>query len=100
MKTSVSGRAFTIGALIVAALIAGVLSFYASGHPDGLEYVAGETGFINAATDHATGDWPLADYAVRGIDNLRISGGLAGIIGCAATFCVAMVLTSVGRRRP
>ena len=41
------------GSSLVALLLAGVVSFYASGHPDGLEYVAEKTGFLDTADDHA-----------------------------------------------
>ena len=50
----------------VALLVAGVVSFYASGHPDGLEYVAEKTGFLDTAEDSPTADGPFADYADQG----------------------------------
>ena len=46
--------------------IAGVGSFYASSHPDGLEYVAEQTGFLDSAEDSATADSPFADYGNAG----------------------------------
>ena len=72
-------------------LVAGVASYYASSHPDGLEYVAEQTGFIDAAEDSATADSPLADYQTSGVDDARLSGGLAGVIGV-----VVMLLLSTG----
>lgn len=75
--------------LIVALLIAGVGSFYASTAPDGLERVATDQGFSESAQDSATADSPLADYGVEGVENERLSGGLAGVIGVGITFVLA-----------
>jgi len=83
----------------VALVIAGVLSYYASSHPDGLEYVAESTGFGDTAEDHAAADGPLADYAVKGVDDARLSGGLAGVIGVLVTLAVAGGLAYALRRR-
>ena len=37
----------------------------------------------------ATADSPLADYGVSGVDDGRLSGGLAGVIGVAVTLVIA-----------
>ncbi|MFN8126419.1 MAG: PDGLE domain-containing protein [Candidatus Nanopelagicales bacterium] len=63
----------------------GRLSYYASSHPDGLEYVAAENGFADKAQTSATAGSPLADYAVSGVSDERISVGVAGILGVAVT---------------
>ena len=52
--------------LLVALLIAGVGSYYASGHPDGLDFVAEETGFCDSADEPKTADSPFADYGTSG----------------------------------
>ena len=83
----------------VALVIAGGLSFYASGHPDGLEFVAESTGFLDTAKDSAAAGSPLADYGVSGVENARLSGGLAGIIGVLVTLLLAGGLAWVLRRR-
>jgi hypothetical protein len=75
--------------IIVALVLAGAVSFYASSSPDGLEKVAEDTGFIDSAEDSDVADLPLADYGTSGVDNERLSVGLAGIIGVAVTFAVA-----------
>lgn len=94
-------RSFVIGALVAAFLLAGVASFYASTHPDGLEYVAEETGFLDSADDHAAAEGPMADYAVKGVDSPRLSGGLAGVIGVVVTLVLAGGIGyAVRRRRP
>lgn len=94
-----SGRGFLVGFLLVSLLVAGVASFYASSHPDGLEYVAGETGFLDSATEHQTADSPLADYGVRGVENERLSVGLAGVIGVGVVALLSTGLFLVLRRR-
>lgn len=71
---------FALG-VFVTLVLAGVVSFYASGDPDGLEKVAEEKGFLADATDHGLGDSPLADYGVSGVADDRLSIALAGGIG-------------------
>ena len=95
----VSLRRFALVLGAVTFVIAGYVSFYASSHPDGLEHVAESTGFIDTADEHATAEGPLADYAVKGIDSDRLSGGLAGVIGVAVTLVLAGGLALVVRRR-
>lgn len=89
--------ALVLGAVTL--LIAGVVSFYASSSPDGLEHVAESTGFAHTAEEHAGSNGPLADYAVKGVDNERLSGGLAGVVGVAVTLVLAGGLTLLVRRR-
>jgi hypothetical protein len=75
--------------LAVALIVAGVLSGFAANDPDGLERVAIDEGFDRTAEDHALADSPLADYAVEGVEDERLSTGLAGVIGVAITAVVA-----------
>jgi hypothetical protein len=94
-------RTLLLGGLLVALLLAGVASYYASAHPDGLEYVAEKTGFLDSADDHANGDGPMADYSVDGVDSPRLAGGLAGVVGVLVTLVVAGGIGyAVRRRRP
>jgi cobalt/nickel transport protein len=85
----VSNKKFYIGGLLVSLVLAGIVSFYASSHPDGLEKVADEIGFIETAKDPATAGSALADYGVAGVENERASVGVAGVIGVAATGAIA-----------
>jgi hypothetical protein len=86
--------------LAVSLLLAGVVSFYASSSPDGLEKVAGDIGFIESAEDSAVTDSPLSGYAVSGVDDGRLSGGLAGVVGVALVAAIAFGLfTWLARRR-
>jgi hypothetical protein len=84
---------------VVAVLLAGVGSFYASNRPDGLEHVAETTGFGDTAQDSGVADGPLAGYGVAGVDHARLSGGLAGVIGVVVVGGLAGGLTLVLRRR-
>ena len=90
---------FLLAGLLVALLVAGVGSYYASGSPDGLEWSAEKEGFLDTAEDSATADSPLADYAVSGVDDGRLSGGLAGVVGVAVTLVLAGGITLLVRRR-
>lgn len=92
-------RTFFAAALLLALVLAGVVSSFASSSPDGLEKVAEDKGFIDTAQDHDLAGSPLADYGVAGVDNDRLSGGLAGIIGVGATLAVGGGVFLVLRRR-
>ena len=82
-----------IGAgLVVALLLAFFASPHASSSPDGLEKVAADKGVDSGVKDHAAADSPLADYGVKGIDDSKLSTGLAGVIGVILTFAVGMGL--------
>jgi len=84
--------------LIVSLVLAGGVSYYASSHPDGLEKVAGDIGFLDSAKESAVEKGPLAGYGVAGVENERISGGLAGVIGVASTAAVSFGLFYALRR--
>ncbi|MEI2714713.1 MAG: PDGLE domain-containing protein [Nocardioides sp.] len=92
-------KAFFLAALLVTLFVAGGVSFYASSHPDGLEFVAEKTGFLDSADEHAAGDGPMADYSVKGVGNERAAGGLAGVAGVAITLLFAGGLAYAVRRR-
>jgi cobalt/nickel transport protein len=90
---------FLAGGLLVALLLAGVVSNFASGSPDGLDATAregctfsadgeitGGTCMLQQEQKHQTEDSPLAGYGIRGIDNPYLSTGLAGVLGVLVTF--------------
>ncbi len=92
-----SARPLLIGGGLIALAMAGIVSFFASANPDGLEYVAEGEGFLETARDHAFGDFALADYGDVG----GIPVGLAGILGVAVVVVVGVVLFRlVGGRSP
>lgn len=84
--------------LALSLLLAGGLSYYASSQPDGLEKVAGDVGFLDSAQESAVEDSPLAGYGVAGVENERLSSGLAGIIGVASTAAISFGLFYALRR--
>ncbi|WP_415952729.1 energy-coupling factor ABC transporter permease [Streptomyces sp. KLOTTS4A1] len=96
-----SPRKVWITGLVASLALAGFVSFYASADPDGLEKVAADKGFDKGAEtrEHATADSPLADYGVKDVDNERLSGGLAGVIGVGATVLVGTGVFLVVRKR-
>ena len=71
--------------------IAGVVSYWASPHPDGLERTMEDHGLLPAEGEgHAATEpgeaappagGPLADYQVAGVGNPFLSNALAGILG-------------------
>ena len=78
--------------VVLSLLLAGVVSFYASTEPDGLNKVAADQGFDQYAQDSANAGLPTAGYDIAGIDNERLSGGLAGVLGVLVVLAVAFGL--------
>jgi cobalt/nickel transport protein len=106
---------FLLAGLFVALLLAGVVSNFASGAPDGLDAattrgctlndageITGGTCMAQGAKDHEVAGSPLADYAVTGLDNPYLSTGLSGVLGVLLTFAVAggLFWLTRGRRGP
>jgi cobalt/nickel transport protein len=107
---------FIVGGLLAALLLAGVVSNYASPHPDGLDSVArkgctfdadgnitGGTCMAQSETGNQTEDSPLAGYSLRGIGDDFLSTGLSGVIGVLVTFAIGggvFWLLRTGRKRP
>lgn len=94
-----STRRVVVVGLLVSLVVAGVLSFYASGHPDGLNAVAQSLGFAGAEQQSATSGSPLSGYAVRGVGDDRLSGGLAGVAGVVVVGALMTGLVLLLRRR-
>ncbi|TDD67208.1 cobalt ABC transporter permease [Jiangella aurantiaca] len=90
-----SVRPLLIGGGLVALALAGIVSFFASANPDGLEYVAEDNGFLETARDHAFGDFALADYGEVG----GIPVGLAGVLGVAVVLAIGAVMFWLVRSR-
>lgn len=83
-----------VGSLI--ALILAILSPLASSHPDGLEWVAEEHGFIDAAKDAFYNIIP--DYTMPGISNPAIATIIAGIVGSIVVFVIAYAIGRAEKR--
>jgi cobalt/nickel transport protein len=96
-----SNKKFYLVFLLVTIGLAGIVSFYASSSPDGLEKVAEDVGFIETAQDHSLDNSALADYGVAGIENERLSVGIAGIIGVIATgVLMYLIIKFISRKKP
>ncbi|WP_326560651.1 PDGLE domain-containing protein [Micromonospora sp. NBC_01796] len=104
--------AFLIGGLLVALLLAGVVSNFASSHPDGLDSslregctfdaednITGGSCPAQQTKDHELADSPLADYGVQGVRNSYLSTGLSGVAGVLITFALGGGLFWLTRRR-
>lgn len=94
-----SRRAFFVAFASAALLLAGVVSYFASSSPDGLERVATDKGIAASERDHATAGGPLADYGLRGVDNDWLSGGLAGVAGVGVVLVMTTGVSFVVRRK-
>lgn len=104
-------RVFLLTGLLVALLLAGVASSFASSQPDGLD-AAARTGCTFDAQGHITGgdclarreagnqteDSPLAGYGIRGLDG-PLSTGLAGVLGVLVTLGLGYGVVRLARRR-
>ncbi len=97
--TKVSTKALVAAGLLVTLVLAGFVSYYASKSPDGLNRVARDKGFAQTQKRHAAQHSPLAGYRTKGVDNGRLSGGLAGVAGAVVVLALAGGLVLVVRRR-
>ncbi len=85
----------TIG-LLVALAIAIFASPFASSFPDGLEWVAEQTGFLHLSEGYAA--WtksPVPDYEMPGVGNPAAATALAGLIGTIAVFLAGFGLAKL-----
>lgn len=94
-----SVRAFVIGGVLVAFVVAMVVAQFAAPGPDGLERVAEDTGIVSAAGDHPLAGSIFADYATRGIGNEQVSLAVAGAAGTLLTLAVGSGLFVAARDR-
>ena len=81
-----------------AAVVATGISFLASGHLDGLEFVAEHLGFLNEVEPVFSGS-PIPDYVIPGIANETLAGILAGVVGLIVTGALLYGLLSAVRQR-
>jgi cobalt/nickel transport system permease protein len=89
-------KAIWLGGLILAGVLA-VLSPLASANPDGLEWVAEQKGFLEAARAPLYNIIP--DYVFPGISNEALATILAGIIGLLLVFGVAVGVATLRRSK-
>ncbi|MEJ2529107.1 MAG: energy-coupling factor ABC transporter permease [Gammaproteobacteria bacterium] len=77
--------------LLAAFLLALLLTPFASGFPDGLEWIAQQYGFLHQSAPAFVG--PLSDYMVPWLDSDMFSTGLAGVAGVILSFGMAWSLS-------
>ena len=82
-------KLFVLAGVLLALALAVFVSPLASDDPDGLEKVAEEEGFDDAADDHALEDSPVAEY----------DSPVAGFVGVLATFGIGVGVFALIRSR-
>ena len=83
----------------VSLLLALLLSPFVSSSPDGLEKVAEHHGFAEKGESWTLWQYaPFRDYAIPGIENEKLATALAGLIGTAGIFMIAIGLGKVLRK--
>lgn len=96
-----SGRSAGKGAWVVVglsiALLLVLFAPFASGHPDGLEWVAETTGFLSAAQDAPFEILP--DYKVPFLGETNLSTIVAGVIGALIVAGLVYLVARTLRRR-
>lgn len=90
------GAAVWVGGLVIALALA-IVSPLASTHPDGLEWVAEQKGFLDLARGPLYEIIP--DYVFPGVSNEAAATILAGIIGTLIVFGVALGVAYMRRNR-
>lgn len=95
-KSQKSSALVWIVGLLIAILLA-VASPLASAHPDGLEWVAEQQGFLEAAREPFYNIIP--DYVLPGISNEALATILAGIIGVLIVFGASLAIAYLRRTR-
>jgi len=92
-------RRFAIVSIAIVAAIVVLAAVYASSHPDGLERVAEQLGFISQATEEPVFAAPLPDYSTDAIKSPFWSTSVAGLIGAALVFIVVVLIGRLFRKR-
>ncbi len=79
----------------IALLVAIVLSPFASPHPDGLERVAEDKGFLEKGEGEPLVASPIPDYTFPGIHNEKVATAVAGVTGTLIVFGLGYGLAKV-----
>lgn len=94
-----STRLLVVVGVLVALLLAGLVSFYASSRPDGLNRVAEDQGMSRTEDRHQAAGGPLAGYRAKGVEDDRLATGVAGVTGALVVLVLFGGLTLVLRHR-
>jgi cobalt/nickel transport system permease protein len=95
-QKQIGGRVVWVAGLLIAIALA-VASPLASTHPDGLEFVAEEQGFLDKA--QASPYDIIPDYVMPGIADESAATIMAGIVGVIIVFFVAVGVAYLRRNR-
>ena len=98
-RPRISTRMLALGILVVALLLAGIVSFYAASSPDGLTKVSQDQGFADTENTHSSEDSPLAGYGTSFVEDDRASVGIAGVVGVLVVLGLGTGVTYLVRRR-
>lgn len=79
--------------LTAAVVVALLLSPFASGFPDGLEWIAEKYNFLHQSAPVFVG--PLPDYAFPSLSNEILSTGVAGLVGVILSFGIAWMILRI-----
>jgi cobalt/nickel transport system permease protein len=90
-----AGRGGWVAGGLAVALILVLLAPFASGHPDGLEWVAESAGFLGAANGAPYGILP--DYTVPLLGNSGLSTIAAGVAGVLVVAGLVILVSRVLR---
>lgn len=106
-------KVFIAAGLLVSLVLAGVVSNFASGSPDGLDSatlkgcttdteheITGGECMAQAAKDHNLGGSPFADYGTAGIGNDFVSTAVSGGLGVLVVFAIGAGIFWLVKRRP
>ena len=93
--------AWALAGLALALALAVFVSPFASSSPDGLEKVAANQGFEQAASQPAWDFSPIPDYSFPGIHSTAVATAVAGAVGTIALFVIVLLIgRAVGRGGP
>jgi cobalt/nickel transport system permease protein len=95
-QKQVGGKVIWIAGLLIAFALA-VASPLASTHPDGLEFIAAQQGFLNK--QQASPVQIIPNYALPGISNQHVATIAAAILGVIVVFFVAIGVAYLRRNR-
>jgi cobalt/nickel transport system permease protein len=95
-QRQIGGAGLWLAGMAIALALA-IASPLASSHPDGLEWVADQKGFLGMAQAPIYNVIP--DYVLPGISNEALATILAGIIGTLIVFVIALAVAYARRNR-
>jgi cobalt/nickel transport protein len=85
--------------LVISLILAGAISLFASGWPDGLEKVASDNGFIEKGDIEPVFGAPMPDYLWPNVKSETVATSLAGICGTLLVFSFGFGLAKTLKRK-